>query len=825
MKKIILICSALVFAFTIFQEKEVNAQDYQITFAGTGASTTVSSVEVENLSTGAKKTLNEGDILHLTSVVGIPQFETNNSSGMRIYPNPMMDNSILELHPQEAGEAVITVYERTGKTVAKLRTYLENGRQEFRLSGLKSGLYLINVTGNTFQCSGKILSSGQADGNPGIEKVSNTNESNIEKISKKEFSEIQGTVDMYYNEGERLKFKAISGIYSTVKTDIPTEDKNFSFNFIPCTDGDNNNYPVVEIGSQIWMEENLKTTKNINSELIGTTTPDTFDISVEETPIYQWAYDGNEKNVPAYGRLYTWYAASNACPTGWHIPNNFEWDVLMEYLGGQSIVGGKLKESGLAYWDDPNTGASNEAGFTALPGGIRDINGSFDSIASKGEWWSVYRGWLGSRSPMGMQMGFDFSDVRGIQLDGKYGFSVRCLSDSIKAIPSLNTWDATEITTTSAISGGEISDDFGYPVTTHGVCWSSIHTPTISDSLTSDATGTGAFTSSLTGLQPNLTYYIRAYATNSQGTSYGNLITFKTFPLWPTVSTNPISSVTIKSAISGGDVTNIGGGVVTTRGICWSSLHTPTITDSLTSDGTGAGTFASSLTGLFPNTIYSVRAYAINSYGTGYGNEIFFITRGEISDIDGNTYSSLKIGTQTWMAENLKTTKYNDGTVIPLVKDSATWATLSTPGYCWNNNDSDSYKDSYGALYNLYAVNTVILCPVGWHVPSDSEWTVLSDFLGGESIAGGKLKDANLTHWESPNQDATNETGFTALPGGARDSNGVFYYVGYHGGWWSSTEVYTVTAWIRNLDYNSGILVRDRVTKQMGLSVRCLKDN
>jgi uncharacterized protein (TIGR02145 family) len=149
-----------------------------------------------------------------------------------------------------------------------------------------------------------------------------------------------------------------------------------------------------------------------------------------------------------------------------------------------------------------------------------------------------------------------------------------------------------------------------------------------------------------------------------------------------------------------------------------------------------------------------------------------------LTDVDNNTYKVVKIGTQVWMAENLKTTRYNDGSAIPLVTDNTEWNNLTTPGYSWYNNDSATYAQTYGALYNWYTVETGNLCPTGWHVPSDAEWTTLTDYLGGEAIAGGKLKETGTAHWDSPNTGATDETGFTAFPGGNRTKNGPFSNLG-----------------------------------------------
>src|ERR1035437_864134 len=202
-----------------------------------------------------------------------------------------------------------------------------------------------------------------------------------------------------------------------------------------------------------------------------------------------------------------------------------------------------------------------------------------------------------------------------------------------------------------------------------------------------------------------------------------------------------------------------------------------------------------------------------------------------VKDINGNVYKTVTIGKQVWIAENLKTTKYNDGTTIPLVTENTAWESLTTPAYCWNKNDATN-KNRYGALYNWYTVNTNKLCPRGWHVPTDAEWAILTTYLGGESVAGGKLKETGTTHWESPNTGATNEKGFTALPGGSRNYAGAVNYTGSNviffrsnGCWWSSTGLSDFNAYYRRL-YNSLSEVYSSLSvKQFGYSIRCMKDN
>jgi len=196
-----------------------------------------------------------------------------------------------------------------------------------------------------------------------------------------------------------------------------------------------------------------------------------------------------------------------------------------------------------------------------------------------------------------------------------------------------------------------------------------------------------------------------------------------------------------------------------------------------------------------------------------------------VTDIDGNEYATIQIGTQVWMAENLRTTKYCNGDPIPNVTDSLQWVNLATGAWAHNNNYSQ-YENLYGKLYNWYAVDdSRNICPCNWHVPTDAEWTTLIDYLGGEGVAGGKMKSTGTQYWLSPNTDATNESGFSGLPGGYRKSSGAFYDVGRWGYWWSSTEFGSGFAWPRHLPHGNGLVYRYAIyTKSYGFSVRCIKD-
>lgn len=206
------------------------------------------------------------------------------------------------------------------------------------------------------------------------------------------------------------------------------------------------------------------------------------------------------------------------------------------------------------------------------------------------------------------------------------------------------------------------------------------------------------------------------------------------------------------------------------------------------------------------------------------GESIINESCGFITDTCGNIYNTVLIGTQCWMKENLATTKYRDGTNIPHVTDGTAWSGLTTPGYCWYNNDSATYGYTYGALYNFYAATTTILCPIGWHVATDVEWTTLANYLGGEYVAGGKLKETGTTHWNSPNTEATNVSGFTALPGGDRSYfDGLYYTIGNYGHWWTASGV-GQSAWKRSMSSNNAFAYRGFDIAGNGYSVRCIKD-
>ncbi len=483
---------------------------------------------------------------------------------------------------------------------------------------------------------------------------------------------------------------------------------------------------------------------------------------------------------------------------------------------------------------------------TAVSGG-NITSGGNDSITVRGVCWATTTGPTTANDVTldGAGQGAFVSNLTGLQPGITYYVRAYAtnsagvsygneLSFKTLAVPTLTTTSATLVAATSAVSGGNVTDDGGATVTARGVCWSTSANPSLTDSKTSDGTGKGTFTSNLTGLLPSTVYHVRAYATNSIGTAYGSDFSFTTTAPSVPVITTSIVTPALTTAVSGGNITSDGGAAVTAKGVCWATTPTPTTTNFKTSDGTGTGVFASNIAGLTNGTVYYIRAYATNSLGTGYGNQIVFSTK--IADTDGNTYNTVLIGTQLWMAENLKTTILNDNTPITNITDNTAWSTAISPAYCFYANDGTTNKPVYGAIYNFYTVATGKLCPTGWHVPSDIDFQTLELFLGMDPA------QVNLYEWRGTNQGAqmknttgwatgmngTNTSGWSALPGGYRyGPSGVFNDIGLLSYWWSSTSD-PVNAIYRRLDGadSTGVVMnkifRGGVVYQGGKYIRCV---
>ncbi|MDD3877101.1 MAG: FISUMP domain-containing protein [Bacteroidales bacterium] len=415
MKKIIL------FVFLLLANTALQAQDYQISFTGSGLSLDVDSIHAINLTQGTSVNLNSGDILNLVGTIGINSLK-NIPEPLTIYPNPMLESSIIAFDNPKEGMVCLEIYNGMGIITS---SYCENiciGSQKFEISGLKTGYYSVKVSTSSFEYTTNIVSLGQNSGQAYIKNQSNGTSINPEIPLKSTKSIVQ----MQYNDGETILFKGFSDNYVRFLTLTPSQNQTVNFAFVSCIDVDGNNYAAVTIGGQTIMAENLRTTKlNDGTPIPHVNDYTTWDNSIN--PAYCW-YDTTQSLNSTYGLLYNWYAVDSdkLCPTGWHVPANSEWTDLINFLWPQNLAGGKLKETGTAHWSSPNTGATNETGFSALPGGYRYGSGVFIGIGNKGWWWASTENSIYGND---MNLNYDDSNINTGSSPKNSGLSVRCFMD------------------------------------------------------------------------------------------------------------------------------------------------------------------------------------------------------------------------------------------------------------------------------------------------------------------------------------------------------------------------------------------------------------
>lgn len=397
---------------------------------------------------------------------------------------------------------------------------------------------------------------------------------------------------------------------------------------------------------------------------------------------------------------------------------------------------------------------------------------------------------------------------------------------------SVTTTTPTNILVHSAQSGGIIeTDGTGTSIISRGICYSTNSSPTKANDTIATGTGKGTFTINLVNLQKSTTYYVRAYATNKSGTYYGYVKFFRTGDGLALLTTTSATNITNTSATVGGNVTSDSGYPVTSYGVVWSTSQNPTINlITKTSDGNGIGSFTSSIANLTAGATYYVRAYATNSEGTAYGNQISFTTTG-MTDIDGNVYNTVTLGTQTWIVESLRTTRYNNGDVIgTTIPANLNISSESSPKYQWAPNGDESNVSTYGRLYTWYVVNDIRgICPKGWHVSTHDEWTILRDYVSahlGYSSSIGKALAAktNWTYCSYPDvigNDLTknNSSGFTALPAGTRNFSLGFRDFGNESSFWFDDGAFQMLNNCMSYPPLYGM-----TSDSNGLSVRCVKD-
>lgn len=411
----------------------LKAQDYNINFSGIGFSRTVESVVVENLTQETRITLSENQGLHLCSTVTrINDKQTVVGSLLNIYPNPYSKNATIEFYAQKSGLCSIDLFSISGVKLFSVKLGLLSGNQQFEMSGLKCGIYLLKVSSESYSYCSKIMSKGSYSGNPSISYLGQI-EINVQNSLLKSNADIE-FVDFNYIQGDLLKITGLSGNSSTVKTITPTQSTTMIFNFIPCTDGSGNNYPVVELGTQVWTAINLKTTHYNDGTSIPLVTSSS-EWTYNDSPAYCWLNNDETRAVSNnYGALYNMHVVETdkLCPLGWHVPSDEEWQTLDIYIGMSEEEAsskewrgtqGSLLKATKAWGIGSGT---DNYGFTALPAANRDYyNGDFqylDNIYCF--WWVGDGGYYNCR-----KLYYGSKGISRTRNNVSTGNSVRCVKD------------------------------------------------------------------------------------------------------------------------------------------------------------------------------------------------------------------------------------------------------------------------------------------------------------------------------------------------------------------------------------------------------------
>jgi uncharacterized protein (TIGR02145 family) len=422
--------------FVFFTLTKIQSQDYMIGFAGAGAGTIVDSVKVENLTQCKSKSIGGSGTLHLLGTIGIKETSKNVENNIRVYPLPMIDKCSIEFETAASTKATIEIYDITGRRIIKERTRLQSGIHLYSISGLSSGIYFLRVNSNTFSHTAKIVcinshKSSFSINYTGSIAFGKNHGSVSNKGSMNDSRENREIIEMQYTAGDRLKFTGFSGgIYRTIFILVPVNSQTITFNFVNCTDADSNHYSVVQIGTQLWMVENLRTTKYRNNDNIPNITSNTAWNSLSTSAYCNYQNTTNPDTINTYGRLYNWFSVNdsrNIAPAGWHIASDSAWLALANYLGGAANAGGKLKEYCSGIWRYPNTGATNETGFTAIPGGYRLFNGTFDELGGWSIWWTSTN--AASGTAYNRVVFYNQYVLDSEPSDKRDGFAVRCLKD------------------------------------------------------------------------------------------------------------------------------------------------------------------------------------------------------------------------------------------------------------------------------------------------------------------------------------------------------------------------------------------------------------
>jgi uncharacterized protein (TIGR02145 family) len=541
MKTFTLVCLSFFLSFSGM------SQNIRVTFTATGAATQIDSVTATNLVNGQSVLLPGGAALILTPKTGIRDIPQEACSET-LFPNPFPGRTTLLVQVGKPQTVIVKIQDLVGRIVAQKSLFVQSGEHEFVLSVTSSGVYLVSLTTDLGSSTLKVICNGETESSNGILYSGGIPEpgGNLQPSGLKG---LESSYTLTYSSGDVIHYRCRSGIYTTIITDSPMESKNYAVEFIPCTDPDGKNYAVIKEGVQTWMAENLAWLPFAYAPLWGNKEIRFFYVNTffftEEAIV--------AKNNPAYdtyGVLYNWPAAmdedtsgnavssgvTGVCPVGWHLPSDEEWTILERY--------GRMEESDVneynwrlsgnvsdwlkspVLWN--SLGGNNFSGIDALPGGFRvqchENLGCFDPLGIEGAFWSSTG--IDNDQAIIRRLSADTAGVWRNYSPTDMGYSVRCVRTT--GLPSVITTDTSGISETSAVTGGNVISEGGAPVTNRGVCWNTLGNPTINDPFTSEGSGSGEFSSALAALSPGTSYYLRTYATNSYGTSYGQEIVLTT---------------------------------------------------------------------------------------------------------------------------------------------------------------------------------------------------------------------------------------------------------------------------------------------------------
>ena len=409
--------------------------NYTITFTGSGTSTTVGDVIVQNLTKGTTVTVPTGNVLNLIDgSSGVEDLNANDET-IRVYPNSEKGVYTLSFFAEQVGNTQINAYTTDGRKIVSINQNLQTGSNSFHLS-LPGGSYAIQVIGNGYSYNAKIIIQSTSLSNPAITYFGA--EKPLSATPQKSKSSSFGTTTMIYATGDRLLYKGTSGINSGIVTDVPTTSKTINFEFADCKDVDGNNYCAVKIGTQIWMVENLKTTKYLNGDVIANIT-NAAEWNVSTTAAV-CEYNNDASNGTKYGKLYNWYAVADSrkiAPQGWHVATDAEWTTLGNYVAanlGTSLSQGKALATTFDWTAIAIPGSvgsdlskNNATGFSALPAGNRFIGAGYFSVGLLGSWWSSTES--SATGAWNITLGNSYSNLFRSKGSKGSGMSVRCVKD------------------------------------------------------------------------------------------------------------------------------------------------------------------------------------------------------------------------------------------------------------------------------------------------------------------------------------------------------------------------------------------------------------